>query len=424
MIIPSIDLMEGQAVQLIGGAKKALEAGDPVPLAERFSVAGEIAVVDLDAALGRGSNTHRIEKLLGIAPCRVGGGIRDVDTAIRWLDRGATKVVLGTAAVPEVLRCLPAARIVAALDAVDMEVVVEGWQRKTGRGVLDRMKELKGLVSGFLVTFVEREGRMQGTALDRVRALVEAAAPARVTIAGGVTTAEEIAELDELGADAQVGMALYTGKLDLGDGIAAPLRSDRPDGLFATVVTDERGVALGLAWSSRESIKEAVRERKGIYQSRSRGRWEKGATSGATQELLRVDLDCDRDALRFLVRQKGVGFCHVDTRTCWGEDRGCGALARKLAQRREQAPEGSNTHRLLNDPELLRSKLLEKAAELADAKTPEEVVREAADLIYLTLVAAVRTGVSLEAIEGEIDRRGLRVIREAIEAKPGKEGSG
>ena len=233
-------------------------------------------------------------------------------------------------------------------------MVVEGWQQGTGRGILERIAELKAHAGGFLVTFVELEGRMGGTNLELAKAIVAAAGKdCRVTIAGGVTTAEEIRALDEIGADAQVGMALYTGRLDLADAIMAPLVTDRPDGLYPTVVVDERGVCLGLVYSSKESIREAVRRRMGIYQSRSRGLWVKGETSGATQELLRIDLDCDRDGPRFVVRQSGPGFCHLDTRTCWGEDAGLGHLARVLAERREQAPPGSYTAKLLADPALL-----------------------------------------------------------------------
>jgi phosphoribosyl-ATP pyrophosphohydrolase len=418
VIIPSIDLMAGQTVQLVGGARKELDAGDPVPIAERFRVAGEIAVVDLDAALGKGNNTELMGKLLHIAPCRVGGGIRDVETAIRWLDQGAAKVVLGTAARPEVLSKLPAERVVAALDAVDGEVVVEGWQKKTGHGIIERMQELKSMVGGFLVTFVEREGRLGGTALEQVQALVKAAAPARVTIAGGVTTVEEIAELDRMGADAQVGMALYTGRMQLADALVAPLQSDRPDGLYATVVVDERGVALGLAWSDEESVREAVRTGRGVYHSRKRGLWVKGESSGAAQELVRIDLDCDRDCLRFVVRQAGSGFCHCGTRTCWGPDRSLGELERTLQRRAAAAPEGSYTHRLLKDPALLASKLREEAAELAGARTAEEVAWESADLLYFTLVAAVRAGVPLSAIEAELYRRSLAITRRPGNAKP------
>ena len=410
MIVPSIDIRGGQAVQLIGGKEHALSAGDPLAVAERFAVAGELAVIDLDAALGTGENSAVIEQLCRRFRCRVGGGIRSVDAALRWLQAGATHVILGTAATPDVLGELPRGRVIAALDAVDGEVVVDGWRTKTGRSITERMVELNPFVAGYLVTFVEREGRMAGTALDRVQELIDAAGGARVTIAGGVTTADEIAALDRLGADAQVGMALYTGRLSLGEAVAAPLVSDRPDGLFATVVVDEAGRALGLAWSDRDTLIEAVDRRRGIYRSRKRGRWEKGATSGATQELLSVALDCDRDALRFVVRQVG-GFCHLATRTCWGEDGGLPALARTLAARIADPPPGSYTARLLADPELLRGKLLEEADELAEARTPADVAWEAADLIYFALVTAASRGVDLAAIEAELDRRALHVTR-------------
>ena len=249
MIIPSIDLMGGQAVQLVGGKEMAIEAGDPRPIAEKFRLAGDIAVIDLDAALGQGDNRALIEDLVKLAPCRVGGGIRDVETAIRWLDAGADKIILGTAAKPEILSQLPRDRVIAALDAVEGEVVTHGWTTKTGASVENRMAELREFVGGFLVTFVEREGRMQGTDMDATRRLARAAGDAKLTVAGGFTTPEDIAMADEAGADAQVGMALYTGHLDLGDAIAAPLKSDRPDGLWPPWCATNMATPWG--WSIR-----------------------------------------------------------------------------------------------------------------------------------------------------------------------------
>ncbi len=417
MIVPSIDLMEGQAVQLVGGREKALDAGDPRPIAERFALAGEIAVVDLDAAIGQGSNTGLVRELLRLAPCRFGGGVRDYRTAANWFDAGAVKLVIGTAAEPELLRRLPSERVVVALDVNEGEVMVEGWRRPTGRGVAERMKELAGLAGGFLVTFVEREGRMAGIDFEDVRELVAAAGEARLTVAGGVTSAEDIAELDRLGVEAQVGMALYTDRLGLAEAIAAPLTSDRGDGLWPTVVVDERGVALGLAFSDLESLRESVSTRRGVYHSRSRGLWTKGETSGATQDLLAVSLDCDRDALRFTLRQHGTGFCHLGTRTCWGAERGLDDLGRRLAGRRAESPAGSYTQRLLGDATLLRAKLVEEAAELADAQGSGRVAEEAADLLYFALVALVRAGVRLDEVERVLDRRALRISRSGGEAK-------
>ena len=420
MIVPSIDLMAGQAVQLVGGEQKALEAGDPRPLAERFRIVGDVAVIDLDAALGQGSNRDLIRELCRIAPCRVGGGIRDAKTARRWLDDGAKQVILGTAARPDILRELPRERVIAALDARHGEVVVDGWRTRTGRDVLERMAELREYVGGFLVTFVEREGKMGGSDVQRIGALVEAAGSAQLTIAGGVTTAAELAQIDRLGADAQVGMALYTGRLGLADALVAPLTSDRPDGLWPTVVTDERGVALGLAWSDAESVRTAVERGVGAYHSRKRGLWIKGESSGSTQELLSISVDCDRDALRFVVRQSGSGFCHRGTRSCFGEDHGLGRLERVVRARVDDAPEGSYTRRLLSDPQLLASKLREEAGELAQALREEgtDAVRwEAADLFYFALVALAKRGVSLAQVEDELERRASQVSRRAGDAK-------
>ncbi|MGH1480494.1 MAG: phosphoribosyl-ATP diphosphatase [Geminicoccales bacterium] len=411
MIIPSIDLQEGHAVQLIGGEEKALDAGDPRPLATRYGRVGEIAVIDLDAALGQGDNQATIRDLISITPCRVGGGIRSVEAAIAWLDQGATKVILGTAARPEILGKLPPERVIIALDAKHGEVVVEGWQKSTGRGVLERIAELRGLAKNFMVTFVEREGRLGGTDLAFAKQIKEAAGDASVTIAGGVTSAEEVAELDRLGCDAQIGMALYTDQLGLAEAFTAPLKSDRPDGLWSSVVVDERGVALGFCYSDLASVTAALNRGLGIYHSRSRGLWVKGESSGATQELLRIDADCDRDCLRFTVRQSGSGFCHLGTRNCWGEDQGIARLVRRLETRKEQAPAGSYTARLFQDRELLADKLREEAEELATAPDRNNAIDEAADVLFFTLTTLAARGIDLGEIEAVLDRRALKVTR-------------
>ena len=418
MIIPSIDLMNGNAVQLIGGEKKALDAGDPRPLAERFGRVGEIAVIDLDAALGQGSNAETIRCLLPLAPLRIGGGIRDVDTAMDWLDAGAQKIILGTAATPDLLRQLPKERVIAALDARDGEVVVEGWKTRTGESINAAIERIKPYVSGFLITIVEREGRLTGVDLEHARRLRELCDSAELTLAGGVRSAEEVAQLDALDIDAQVGMGLYTGRFSLAECLAWTLRSDRPDELWPTVVSDEEGRALGLAYSDLESLNESIESGRVAYRSRSRGLWRKGESSGAVQDLLKVELDCDRDTLRYTVRQHGTGFCHKGTRDCFSAaDKGLGALMRRITARRKQAPEGSYTKRLMEDPTLLRSKLLEEAKELAEARSHDEVVHEAADLIYFAMVTAESRGVSLRDIENELDLRSLRVRRRGGDAK-------
>ncbi len=453
MIIPSIDLMDGRAVQLRKGKEFILDGGDPFERLEEFSVAGEVAVVDLDAAMGKGSNAPIIRDLVRRAPCRVGGGIRDVDTALAWLDAGAERVVIGTAASVEFCSQLPRDRVVAAVDAEDGKVVVEGWQTKTEHGVIDRITELALVVSGFLLTQVEFEGGMSGWNEDLVGQAVQAAGSVRITAAGGITTAEDVGRLDRLGADAQVGMALYTNRMSLGEAVGAPLVKAIDGRLWPTVVCDEEGHAIGLVWSTRESLEAAVRERRGIYWSRSRDAlWIKGETSGATQELVRVELDCDRDALRFVVRQHSSGFFHTGTPGCWPTPFTLSTLSDVIARRARQAPEGSGTAKLMTDPALLASKLREETEELIQAlqttgtgsataspddagtadpdnagtvdpedagtEAAKDVIHEAADLLYFTLVAAASRGVGVDELRRELAHRSLRVRRRPMTAKP------
>jgi len=418
MIVPSIDIMGGRAVQLRRGKEFVLDGGDPVARLKEFSVAGEVAVVDLDAALGRGSNAELIRDLLRRASCRVGGGIRDLDSARRWLEAGAVQIMIGTAATPEFCGALPRERVIAAVDADRGEVVVDGWRTKTGVPVLERVRELAPVVGGFLFTQVDKEGEMGGFDCAALEAVVRHAAGARVTAAGGITTAGEVAELDRIGADAQVGMALYSGRLSLGDAVAAPLARPLPGEVWPTVVCDEAGRTLGLVWSTRESLARAVAERRGIYWSRSRQTlWVKGEKSGNSQELVRVDLDCDRDALRLTVRQSGAGFCHLDRRSCWPSEFDLPDLERTLADRIARPVEGSGTAQLLADPTLLAAKLREEADELARAESSDEVVRETADVLYMALVALARGGGTLAEVRAELARRHRAVSRRPMARK-------
>ncbi len=412
MLIPPIDLQGGQAVQLIGGKEHALSAGDPRPFAEKFGRVGEIAVIDLDAALGTGSNEAVIKDLLPLARCRVGGGIRSVERAIEWLDAGAHKVILGTAATRQNLEQLPKHRTIVALDSFDGEVVTHGWTKGTGQRVEDKLVELRDVTGGFLLTFVEREGRKTGTDPETLRRYLDAAGDCRVTFAGGIASAEEIGEIHALGADAQVGMALYEGELTVADSVAACLRSDRADGLWPTVVTNERGQTLGLAYSNHASIDRTIETGDAHYWSRSRSElWQKGLTSGATQALLNLELDCDSDTLSYTVTQAGRGFCHLDQTSCFGDFHGLAELERRLQDRLANAPAGSFTKRLFEDSELLASKITEEADELNEATERGDIVHEAADVVFFVMTRLAAEGVPLIEIERELDRRALAVTR-------------
>jgi phosphoribosyl-ATP pyrophosphohydrolase len=411
VIVPSIDIKGGRAVQLRGGKHPVLDVGDPEEVAARYARVGEIAIVDLDAALGKGDNKEIVMRLLKRYSCRVGGGLRTKETVTEYLNAGARAVMLGTMAEPEFLSEFPKQRLIAALDEKAGEVVVEGWTKGTGRKIEERMAALAPYVGGFLVTFCDDEGSLGGIDLERAKSLIASAKGVRITFAGGAGSAKEVGELDRLGSDVQAGTAIAMGRLKLAEALSSCLVSDRPDGLWPTVVCDEGGRALGLVWSDLESLDAAIESGRGVYHSRSRGLWIKGESSGDVQELVRIDADCDRDAIRFTVRQKGCGFCHLGRRSCFDDGSGIEKLERTLLSRKVSAPEGSYTRKLFDDPEMLGAKLREEADELNKAKDASEASAEAADVIYFALTKAVSMGASLASIEAVLDQRSLRVSR-------------
>jgi len=198
----------------------------------------------------------------------------------------------------------------------------------------------------------------------------------------------------------------------MADFFQAVLISDRPDGLWPTLIVDSLGMALGLAYSNYESLLDAITHRRGTYWSRSRNElWVKGLTSGATQELLGIRLDCDRDCLRLMVRQEPPGFCHRETHSCFGSERTMATVMHRLRERIESTDEKSFTKKLISEPKMLEKKLLEEARELSEAVTSEEVAFEAADVLYFSLVKMLGAGVKLETVHQELARRMNRVVR-------------
>ena len=201
--------------------------------------------------------------------------------------------------------------------------------------------------------------------------------------------------------------------------ITTALTSDRPDGLYPTVVVNEHGGCLGLVYSNGASIAASLRLGSGVYKSRKREPlWVKGESSGDTQELVSIGWDCDGDALRFVVRQAGNGFCHLKMATCFGPYAGLSKLENTLTMRKISSPVGSYTARLFTDPKLLEAKIMEEASELCQANTKKEVAAEAADLLYFALTKCVATGVSLEDVEHNLDLKSLKITKRKGDAKP------
>jgi phosphoribosylformimino-5-aminoimidazole carboxamide ribotide isomerase len=224
MIFPCIDLMDGKVVQLVQGREKALEGGSPDEMLRKFAAFPEIQVVDLDAAMGRGSNDDVVRMLASKAVTRVGGGVRTVERAQALTEQGARKVIVGTSAFTKAginqpfLAALRDAvgreRLIIAVDSKNGRIVVKGWREATEFTAEEVLRSLEPYCSGFLCTYVDKEGMMQGTDLEWFRRL-RAATSLELTAAGGITTMDEVRALLAMNVHVALGMAIYTGRLRL-----------------------------------------------------------------------------------------------------------------------------------------------------------------------------------------------------------------
>lgn len=265
----------------------------------------------------------------------------------------------------------------------------------------------------------ESTGGLESLPNDRILIVDDDSSPDDAVPKGHVLsldqpTAERIAELEMARVNCLIDVGQLTPEL-ITDFFKTVLVTDRPDGLWSTVIVDPLGVALGLAYSNYESLLHAIESRCGTYWSRSRdGLWIKGETSGATQQLLGIRMDCDRDCLRFKVTQDPPGFCHRDTHTCFGQERTIQSVIERLTARIGETDEKSFTRKLANDSQMLENKLLEEAKELSVASQSDdknEIAWEAADVLYFSLVAMLKNGVSLDRVYQELARRLNRVVR-------------
>jgi phosphoribosylformimino-5-aminoimidazole carboxamide ribotide isomerase len=224
MLIPAIDLKDGKVVQLIQGEKLAIETADLDYWIGRFTGYPRVNVIDLDAAMGSGSNDHLVREICGRLPCQVGGGVRSPARARELCAIGAKKVIVGSALFRDGRADVEGARsfsdvvgvdrVIGAVDSRHGHVVTHGWKNSTGTTAVEAVQTLEPYCGEFLYTHVDREGLMKGTDIAAIRA-VRNATRRPLIAAGGVTTQAEIDQLDALGVDAVVGMAIYTGALEL-----------------------------------------------------------------------------------------------------------------------------------------------------------------------------------------------------------------
>jgi phosphoribosyl-ATP pyrophosphohydrolase/phosphoribosyl-AMP cyclohydrolase len=436
MIVASIDIQDGSVVQLKQGSELVLRRDNAGELAETFNRYGEVAVIDLDAALGKGNNFEMIKPLLRKAECRVGGGVRTPEQANELVRLGAAKIIVGSQAfrdsskrgagvtggefavntgfLESMAEKIGRERLVVAVDArsagqgAPYEVTVDGWKTRTGLPLIESAKAIEPFTGALLFTCVDREGTMTGMDMAAVQALRQAVS-CRITVAGGVSSLEEIAALSENGCDVQLGMALYTGKIALADAFISSLNWKKlavhSSALIPVIAQNIDGQVMMTGFAGKEALSETFRRGNLCFHSRSRNRlWMKGENSGNTLRLISLRTDCDRDALLATIENTGP-VCHTGDWSCFGVNRRYTwqYLQSIIMERFRNPVPGSYTATL--DSELVREKVMEEAGELCAAKTHEEVIWEAADLLYFVTALMTREGVSVAEVLNELDRR-------------------
>jgi phosphoribosyl-ATP pyrophosphohydrolase/phosphoribosyl-AMP cyclohydrolase len=375
--------------------------------------------------MGKGSNIEMIKPLLRKAECRVGGGIKNPEQAKDMVSLGARRIIVGSGAfrcggefkpnipfLKSMAEKIGRERLIAAVDAREGEIVADGWKTRTGLDLFDTAKAVEPYVSELLFTCVEREGEMAGINLGTVRRLREAVS-CRLTVAGGVSNLDEVASLASLGCDVQLGMALYTGKIHLAGAFTRSLnwkkcslsagKKQKP--LLPIIVQSPDGQVLMTGFTDAEALEETFRRGNVCFHSRSRNRlWMKGETSGSILKLVRMRADCDRDALLAVAELAGP-VCHTGAWSCFetGRKFTWEYLQSVITERFRNPPPGSYTATL--DDKLVREKLMEEAEEVCAAKTHDEGVWEAADVLYFATALITRAGLTVQEVLDELDRR-------------------
>ena len=441
MIIPSIDLLDGKAVQLRQGNEnqKIIERKDVLDLARDFSRFGEIAVIDLNAAFGRGDNLKLIKKICEITNCRVGGGIRTIEKAEELLRAGARKIIIGTKASPKFLKQLPKERLIAAIDTKDGFVVDNGWINTTNKKPEQKIKELERYCCEFLFTDVDNEGLMNGINLEKIKQLKNLTCN-KITAAGGITTLQDIQNLEELNCNSQLGMALYTGKISLSEAFVSLLNfeknQNKQNSLIPTIVQDQNGTILMLAYSSRKSLLNTFETNKATYFSRSRNMlWVKGEISGNYQEFIKARYDCDRDTILFTVKQTNAA-CHTNLYSCFeSEEKKTGERTKEKKEEKkkqeEEEKEDEKDEKEFNLPQLydvisdriknpkkesytskisksekkILEKIKEESKEVLSYTDKDNLIWEIADLTYFIMVLMVKKGITLNDVNTELYKR-------------------
>jgi phosphoribosyl-ATP pyrophosphohydrolase len=183
---------------------------------------------------------------------------------------------------------------------------------------------------------------------------------------------------------------------------------EKMDGLVPTILQEKNRKIIGLIYSNKESLAKTFKTKKVWRFSREQNKViMKGATSKNTQDFISARKDCDSDALLMTIKQNGEGGCHKGTYTCFSEKKEfkLSDLYDEIIEKQKSNDKNSFTKKLLENPLLLKRKLIEETGEVITAKDKENLIWECSDLIYFLFVIMASEGVKIEDIEKENFKR-------------------
>ena len=455
-IITCLDIDNGRVVKGVNFINLK-DAGDPVVIAKAYNEQGadEIVLLDINASYEkRGTMLRLVKKVANIVsiPLTVGGGIRTVEDFRQMLEMGADKVSIGSAAVKnpnlilETSRKFGSKKVVIAIDVkkVDDEyhVYIQGGKKDTGLEAISWAREVEKLGAGeILLTSMDADGTKKGYDIEITKKISDAV-DIPVIASGGAGKMEDFLEAFTIGgAHAALAASLFHFKeVDIGElkdylyGEGVNIRRGNSDmELLKEIKFDEKGLipaivqdiktkeVLMMAYMNEESLKKTLETNKTWFWSRSRQElWNKGATSGNIQKVVKVDYDCDGDSLLVQVEQSGAA-CHTGEKSCFynsifktTEKGAVGSevleqLYKIIDDRKVNPVEGSYTKYLFDKGiDKILKKIGEESAEvIIAAKNPdkEAIVYETSDLIYHLFVLLREKEIPLEDIYKELRSR-------------------
>lgn len=411
--IPTLDISNGNAV-LVKSGEVDIILGNPIEMAKQLSIITYFQIVDIDRAKGLDNNKDLIKQITTLYPCYVGGGLRSLNDVNEMLNSSARRVVISTSS-NEIIGKISKERLILACDVDDsLNIMYNGRTKSSETKLEEEIGKYYKDIEIVSVTFHEREGTLNGLNMNLVNKvkMITDKYKLRLIIAGGINSIDDIKMLQTNDIIPQFGRAYWSGKITLGDVFAISLKSEPynlivdNNELFPTIIQNSNGMVLGLIYNDRMTIKISIDTKKIVCRSRSRNCiWIKGANSGNTFDIISANLSCEKNSIRLVV--SGKKFCHLNSESCFGHSDPSRSNIKSIYNliKNKTHTEKSYTSKILEDKNIIITKMLEEMDELIRSNSTQSLINESSDLLYFIILFLIKNKISFDEIEHEMNKR-------------------